>query len=74
MRVFEEAKFWEVADICPGNSISIGRSKEVYKVVDYAKDWNDNGMYDRIMVVTDSKNRYKVFKCCDLIGKRIVVY
>ena len=46
----------------------------MYKVIAYAKHWNDNGMYDKIMVVTDSKNRYKVFKCADLVGKKIWVY
>ena len=74
MRVFENASYFEIADICTGQFITIGRGKEMYKIIDYAKHWNDNGMYDRIMVVTDSKNRYKVFKCADLVGKRVVVY
>lgn len=74
MRVFENASYFEIADICIGQFITIGKSKEMYKVIDYAKHWNDNGMYDRIMVVTDSKNRYKVFKCSDLVGKKIYVY
>lgn len=73
MRVFENASYFEIADICTGQFITIGRSR-MYKVIDYAKHWNDNGMYDRIMVVTDSKNMYKVFKCADLVGKRVVVY
>lgn len=74
MREFKEASYWEVADICTGQFIKIGKCSEMYKVIDYAKHWNDNGMYDRIMVVTDSKGRYKVFKCADLVGKKIVVY
>lgn len=74
MRVFENANYWELSDVCTGCFITIGRSKEMYKIIDYAKHWNDNGMYDRIMVVTDSKNRYKVFKCADLVGKRVTVY
>lgn len=74
MRVFESASYFEIADICTGQIFSIGRSKEMYNVIDYAKHWNDSGMYDKIMVVTDSKNRYKVFKCADLVGKRVTVY
>ena len=74
MRVFENANYWELSDVCTGCFITIGRSKEMYQIIDYAKHWNDNGMYDRIMVVTDSKNRYKVFKCADLVGKRVTVY
>ena len=74
MRVFENANYWELTDICIGQFITIGKRKEVYKVIDYAKHWNDNGMYDRIMVVTDSNNRYKVFKCASLVGKRVTVY
>ena len=74
MRVFENASYFEIADICSGQFFSVGRSMETYKVIDYAKHWNDNGMYERIMVVTDSKNRYKVFKCTDLVGKKIYVY
>lgn len=74
MKEFKNASYWEVAKISTGRFFSIGKSKEAYKVIDYAKHWNDNGMYDRIMVVMDSKGRYKVFKCEDLIGKRIFVY
>lgn len=74
MRVFDNASYFEIADICTGQFITIGKSQEMYKVIDYAKHWNDNGMYDRIMVVTDSKNRYKVFRCADLVGKKIWVY
>lgn len=74
MKIFENANYFEIADICTGQFFTIGRSSEMYKVIDYAKHWNDNGMYDKIMVVTDSKNRYKVFKCADLVGKNIAVY
>ena len=74
MRVIESANYWEVAELCTGQFITIGRSREVYKVIDYAKHWNDNGTYHRIMIVTDSKNRYKVFVCCDLVGKKVTVY
>lgn len=74
MRVFENASYFEVADICTGQIFSIGKSMETYTVVDYARHFNDNGMYDKIMVVTDRKNRYKVFKCADLVGKKIYVY
>ena len=74
MREFKNASYWEVADICTGQFFSIGKSNEMYEVVDYAKHWNTNGMYDRIMVVMDSKRRYKVFKCTDLVGKKIWVY
>ena len=74
MRVFEHATYWEIADICTDQFFTIGRSKEVYKVVDHARHWSDNGTYDKIIVVTDSKNRYRVFKCCDLVGKKITAY
>lgn len=74
MRVFESLKYYEFEDLSVGQFFTIGRSREMYKVIDYAKHWNDYGMYDKIMVVTDSKNRYKVFKCADLEGKRVTVY
>lgn len=74
MKVFENSSYWEIADICTGQFFTIGRSKEMYKVIDYAKHFDSTGMYDRIMVVTDSKKGYKVFKCKDLVGKKITVY
>lgn len=74
MKVFDKLKYYEFTDICVGNFIQIGRSKKVYKFIDFAKHWNDNGYHEKLMVVQNMKGEYKVFRFSELEGKKVTVY